>query len=85
MECRYQYSDGGSSKVERQLKPVSADDQRQSDARIAKWTAESLRSISIVDDQGFRSFVQFVADLGSIDLKVPRRTQRRDNIRALAA
>ncbi|RLN88048.1 hypothetical protein BBJ28_00021855 [Nothophytophthora sp. Chile5] len=64
---------------------IGTEKQAHSNLLLAKWIACSLRPISIVEDEGFRAYVNYVAgDLAGLELKVPSRTEVRGTIMTLA-
>lgn len=65
---------------------VTEQQQQQANALMARWIAQSLRPISIVEDPGFRAYLKYIArDLGGLDLKIPGRTHVRGDIVRIAA
>ena len=59
-----------SKKIKANLRPASSADQLKGEAILVKWVAESLRLFTIVEDSGFREFVQFLCNLNK-DFSVP--------------
>ena len=45
------------------LQPVSPADQKVGEAWLVKWIAESLRPFSIVEDEGFKEFTEFLCNV----------------------
>ena len=52
-----------SKKNKATLRPASSADQLKGEVILVKWVAESLRLFTIVEDSGFREFVQFLCNL----------------------
>ena len=52
-----------SKKIKADLQPVSPADQKVGEARLVKWIAESLRPFSIVEDEGFKEFTEFLCNV----------------------
>ena len=52
-----------SKKLKTDLLPPSKADQTKGKTLSVKWVAESLRPFTVVEDKGFRKFVQFLCNL----------------------
>ena len=52
-----------SKKIKSVLQSVSPADQKVGEARLVKWIAESLRPFSIVEDEGFKEFAEFLCNV----------------------
>lgn len=73
------------SSSETQTRTVTEQQQLRANKLLVIWVATSMRPLSIVDDQAFRTYVRYIArDLGGIDLKLPGRTQVTLDVRSLA-
>lgn len=70
----------------RPLFEVSEKDQQRANEFLARWMVQSLHSISMVEDDGFRMYIEFIArELAGINLKIPKRTQVRSDMVRVAA
>ena len=52
-----------SKKIKTDLQSVSPADQKVGEARLVRWIAESLRPFSIVEDDGFKEFSEFLCNV----------------------
>ena len=68
-----------SKKIKANLRPASNADQLKGEAILVKWVAESLRPFTIVEDSGFREFVQFLCNLNK-EFSVPGRQKLRSQL-----
>lgn len=72
--------------TKRKLVAISEGQQTYANGWLAKWVAQSMRPLSIVEDPGPLEFIRFITEaLGSIILEVPGATQLRPDISCIAA
>ncbi|TYZ67638.1 hypothetical protein PybrP1_012759 [[Pythium] brassicae (nom. inval.)] len=79
--------DSNSRTASRMKKKVKAPDQEQKRANhlLASWVAKSSRPLALVEDEGFREFVSFVAGIEGVEFKIPKRAQIRSEVARIAA
>ncbi|KAE8892711.1 hypothetical protein PF005_g14922 [Phytophthora fragariae] len=70
----------------RQPVAVTSDQQDYSNDLAAKWVAQSMRPLTIVEDPGLFEWIRFLTeDLGGIIVGVPGATQLRDDVGRVVA
>jgi hypothetical protein len=70
----------------RKLTGISKDQQSYANGLLAKWVAQSMRPLTIVEDSGLLEFIRYITEvLGGIVLDVPGATQLRADISRIAA
>jgi hypothetical protein len=75
----------GSKRLKKSTRPISQEDQQYGNYLLAKWIAESMRPLSVVEDPGFLQYVEFITGVvGGIDVAVPGRTALREIIGDIA-
>ncbi|RLN72037.1 hypothetical protein BBJ28_00023505 [Nothophytophthora sp. Chile5] len=64
---------------------ISRDQQAHANNLVALWIAKSQRPFSTVEDDGLIAYVKYITDdLGGVKVKLPSRTQLRDDIMLVA-
>jgi hypothetical protein len=70
----------------RKVTGISKDQQSYANVLLAKWVAQSMRPLSIVEDPGLLEFIRYITEvLGGIIVDIPGATQLRADTSRIAA